>query len=671
MGRGNKEKRRDKKNENSSEVKNEPNENKETEKEKEKERGENHETQDIVNNSSSDKIGTISTGNHETTNLGNNGMNPLEKKNETGMEIVSPERKDKKSSKEKKKNEKNRNRKGEDTYDPFNEHEGNDNKEFTIPKDFKIDAGTAQEEGTNYHSINVNAQSTSKNDGMSNTCYEGISEDVDSNKPKEEGKKEGITCTENNMESTKTKKNKKNTKQNEQNVNKEKINNMNSISKSDMNATHEKLKGNTELIKETDAKYSLDMKGEYTADMKKNKEGEQEQGLEENINKVEEKMCESTSKGAKKKESNKKKNTEKSTSRKKSNEKETNKMSKEEMKEEKDPKEDMNMTNSKKKKNEKETKEEMIGEIKDQITKEESKENNMSKKNKKEGVTAAETIVGEQKTTEPTVSDEFKWNADEDIPLEELIYETTERSKKYNRHKFGLLGILKIMRQTDPDLNMLSLGIDLTTLGLNLNHAESLYSSFASPFADDPTYKNDDFIKPKSYSNTLFQIRLSLLLKLKTETLFYIFYNLPRDALQAYAASELYIRKWVFHTVYKKWFTPVNHADFANLSKCKLWIYFEPHNSWTKKQHDDYLNVNEIMKVEEVTKCIEQIIKLQSSYNFSQNNNNNNSGNSSGNGSTAHIITNQMSPKGNNENKNNTVEDMNHNTVGMNHEPMQ
>ncbi len=37
---------------------------------------------------------------------------------------------------------------------------------------------------------------------------------------------------------------------------------------------------------------------------------------------------------------------------------------------------------------------------------------------------------------------------------------------------------------TDPDLNTLALGSDLTTLGLNLNAAESLYTTFASPWAE-------------------------------------------------------------------------------------------------------------------------------------------------------------------------------------------
>lgn len=50
--------------------------------------------------------------------------------------------------------------------------------------------------------------------------------------------------------------------------------------------------------------------------------------------------------------------------------------------------------------------------------------------------------------------------------------------------RFGLMGILSVIRMTEPDLNTLALGTDLTSLGLNLNSADSLYATFASPWAD-------------------------------------------------------------------------------------------------------------------------------------------------------------------------------------------
>ncbi|VUZ95956.1 CCR4-NOT transcription complex subunit 2, putative [Plasmodium vivax] len=200
---------------------------------------------------------------------------------------------------------------------------------------------------------------------------------------------------------------------------------------------------------------------------------------------------------------------------------------------------------------------------------------------------------------------------EENIPLNELLYETTERAKKYNRTNYGLMGILKVIKMTDPQLNILALGTDLTTLGLNLNSPEFLFSSFTSPVCDDPTYNEDHFVKPSCYLNTRFQIRLSLLLKLQTETLFYIFYNLPRDVLQAYAASELYLRKWTYHMSYKKWFFPRSSLNQGNLTSCSSWVYFDP-LTWSKKMYNNFISVKEMMHVQDVTRCIEQIIQVQS-----------------------------------------------------------
>jgi len=52
---------------------------------------------------------------------------------------------------------------------------------------------------------------------------------------------------------------------------------------------------------------------------------------------------------------------------------------------------------------------------------------------------------------------------------------------------------------TDPDLNTLALGTDLTTLGLNLNSPECLYATFASPFADSPSRRDPDYHLPLCY----------------------------------------------------------------------------------------------------------------------------------------------------------------------------
>ncbi|CBZ53193.1 Tcc1a22.4, related [Neospora caninum Liverpool] len=139
--------------------------------------------------------------------------------------------------------------------------------------------------------------------------------------------------------------------------------------------------------------------------------------------------------------------------------------------------------------------------------------------------------------------------------LEEMLYETSQRAKVYNRNHYGLLGILKVIRMTDPDLNVLALGTDLTSLGLNLNSPDCLFSSFGSPWSDAPAARDAESLLPSCYLPPVPPtFKLSHLEKFNEHTLFYIFYCCPRLLLQGCAAAELYNRGWQYHKVWKKWF---------------------------------------------------------------------------------------------------------------------
>ncbi len=64
---------------------------------------------------------------------------------------------------------------------------------------------------------------------------------------------------------------------------------------------------------------------------------------------------------------------------------------------------------------------------------------------------------------------------------------------------FGLLGLLAVIRMTDADRNALALGSDLTSLGLNLNSSDQLYSTFASPWSESPTNREPQYqVKTKN-----------------------------------------------------------------------------------------------------------------------------------------------------------------------------
>ena len=122
---------------------------------------------------------------------------------------------------------------------------------------------------------------------------------------------------------------------------------------------------------------------------------------------------------------------------------------------------------------------------------------------------------------------------------------------------------------------------DLTTLGLNLNSSECLYSTFASPWADAPAQRDPEFSLPQCYYMQPPALKTGHFSKFQLETLFYIFYNMPRDTLQAYAATELYNRDWRYHKDLKLWFTKASRQGAADSHKGQ-YIYFDI-NEWKKK----------------------------------------------------------------------------------------
>ncbi|GLC33442.1 hypothetical protein PLESTB_000076100 [Pleodorina starrii] len=130
--------------------------------------------------------------------------------------------------------------------------------------------------------------------------------------------------------------------------------------------------------------------------------------------------------------------------------------------------------------------------------------------------------------------------------------------------RFGLMGLLPLIKMTDADLTMLALGTDLTGLGLNLNAAGDLHSTLVSPLADNPIKTEPDFDLPSCYKFIPQRLQPGYLSKFKEETLFYMFYSMPGDEAQLLAADELSVRGWWFHRRYKLWML---HAPNTALQK--------------------------------------------------------------------------------------------------------
>ncbi|CAJ0907882.1 4854_t:CDS:2, partial [Entrophospora sp. SA101] len=140
---------------------------------------------------------------------------------------------------------------------------------------------------------------------------------------------------------------------------------------------------------------------------------------------------------------------------------------------------------------------------------------------------------------------------------------------------------------SDPDLNMLSLGSDLTSLGLNLNSPDPLYATFSSPWADNN--QAIGFIEPEYHLPTCYNVQPpppapQKIKSFSDETLFYIFYSMPKDFLQEAAAYELFNRNWRFHKDLKLWLTKEQGAEPFNKSQVferGTFIFFDP-SAWEK-----------------------------------------------------------------------------------------
>uniref|UniRef100_A0A061QVX4 CCR4-NOT transcription complex subunit 2 n=1 Tax=Tetraselmis sp. GSL018 TaxID=582737 RepID=A0A061QVX4_9CHLO len=156
--------------------------------------------------------------------------------------------------------------------------------------------------------------------------------------------------------------------------------------------------------------------------------------------------------------------------------------------------------------------------------------------------------------------------------------------------RFGILGLLPVIRMTDPDLTTLALGTDLTTLGLNLNSPENLYKTFASPWADAPARAEPEYHVPACYLHTPPRLKPGYLSKFMPETLFYIFYSMPGDEAQLYAADELANRGWWYHKEWKMWLTRVPNTETTAKSDRfeRSSFYVFDTNTWEMVRKDSF-----------------------------------------------------------------------------------
>ncbi|TIB71603.1 hypothetical protein E3Q23_03727 [Wallemia mellicola] len=154
--------------------------------------------------------------------------------------------------------------------------------------------------------------------------------------------------------------------------------------------------------------------------------------------------------------------------------------------------------------------------------------------------------------------------------------------------RFGLLGLLNIIRMSSSDMGMLALGSDLTNLGLDLSSPTMLNSTFVSPFSDnnarDAATLEPEFTLPACYNVQPPPPAFTKVAEFHDETLFYIFYTHTKDVMQQVAAIELFNRNWRYHKDLGLWLTketgsePVQKTPMLERGS---YIFFDP-KSWEK-----------------------------------------------------------------------------------------
>ncbi|XP_073138666.1 probable NOT transcription complex subunit VIP2 [Henckelia pumila] len=145
---------------------------------------------------------------------------------------------------------------------------------------------------------------------------------------------------------------------------------------------------------------------------------------------------------------------------------------------------------------------------------------------------------------------------------------------------YGLLGFLKIIKCANPAKTALSIGVDPHSLGLDLNSLEPLHPKFESPWSDEPAKEGLKYDIPDCYnSQQPPPLKQRHFKKFDLPMLFYIFYSMPQDQAQLFAANELHDRGWYFHRELHMWFTRDKNfvPDVRNATfEVGSYVFFDP-----------------------------------------------------------------------------------------------
>ncbi|KAG9091539.1 hypothetical protein FRC07_011836, partial [Ceratobasidium sp. 392] len=156
--------------------------------------------------------------------------------------------------------------------------------------------------------------------------------------------------------------------------------------------------------------------------------------------------------------------------------------------------------------------------------------------------------------------------------------------------RWGLLGLLQIIKGGDPDVSLLNVGADLSGMGLDMGLQGHLFPSFITPWSDASAALTiePDYHLPACYNVQPPPPAQAKANAFSDETLFFMFYSAPRDVLQEMASQELYNRNWRFHKERRVWLTKetgTSPSQKSSTHESGVYTFFDPENWERVKMH--------------------------------------------------------------------------------------
>ncbi|KAH7328216.1 CobW/HypB/UreG, nucleotide-binding domain-containing protein [Stachybotrys elegans] len=164
--------------------------------------------------------------------------------------------------------------------------------------------------------------------------------------------------------------------------------------------------------------------------------------------------------------------------------------------------------------------------------------------------------------------------------------------------KWGIKGLRTLMNNY-PDYHAMVVGMDPSSLGLDMSSQELFSTQIYSLFDDlppRPTVNAGKFRLPECYNVTNVQPIESKIQSFNEETLFWIFYSCPADVKQHLAAVELHSRNWRWHKKLRVWLTKDEHMTPQILSpnhERGYYIVWDT-SSWRKDRREFTLHYGDL-----------------------------------------------------------------------------